>query len=288
MTKKRSLSSKSPHRELDFIPNLNLQKIGIVARDYNLVFPNGYRDFSFALPSILNILDKEGCDSVLFSLFSIAPRKGYSPKKYIKNLKNIKTVFLEEFQDGKIREAGRYVIYYRSTSGWKEYEFSQVFGTLTGLRKADVADFERKKGQNIEEIFMQDFVRTELPKRVLGNCCVLLCGETNGVKYSRSDQKIHDTFELRKSIPKDVNVILNPIHDRMTRFEMKLKRKFLSENHRYVISVWNKGKQDKNGNVRDGSSPAWTVYYDQKEIEIERMKHSVEGVEIGILDTKKA
>jgi hypothetical protein len=233
-------------------------------------------------------LDSEGCDAALFSLFSIIPRKSFKPSAAFNGLRNVKAIFLEEFQDGKDRKPGRYVIYYRSTSGWKEYEFFQVFGALTRLRKANIAGFERKKGQSIVETFMQNFVRNELPKRILGNCCVLLCGETNGVKYSRADKKIHDKFELRKSIPQDVNVILNPIHDRMTRFEMELKRKFLSENQRYVISVWNRGKQDKDGKVRDGNSPAWTVYYNRKKIEIEKIDHPISDVEIGILDIKKA
>ena len=135
---------------------------------------------------------------------------------------------------------------------------------------------------------IDNFVKNELPKRCLGNCCVLLCGETNGVKYSKSDKKIHDVYGLREAIPKNVNIIMNPIHDRMTRFEMKLKRKFLSENHRWVISVWNKGKQDKNGNVRDGAGPAWTVYYNGKEVNVERIeKHFIFDVEIGILNCEK-
>jgi len=271
MTKKRNPSSGSVHRELGSIPNLNLKRIGIVARDYRGVFPNGYRDFSYALPSIFNLLDDNGCDSVLFSLFSIAPRRGYSPKKYFKNLKKIKAVFLEEFMDGESREVGRYVVYYRTRSGWEEYSFSQVFGTVTGMPKREI----------------DDFVKYEIPKRILGNCCVLLCGETNGVKYSKNDKKIHDIYGLRKAIPKKTNIILNPIHDRMTRFEMKLKRKFLSKNNRWVISVWNKGKQDKNGKVKDGQGSPWTVYYNGKEIEVERIQNDI-GVEIGILDSIKA
>lgn len=204
-------------------------------------------------------------------MFSIIPRESYDLRDGFKNLKNIKAIFLEEFQDGRNREAGRYVVYYRASSEWKEYQFCQVFGTITGKPKRDI----------------DDFVKNKIPKRILGNSCVLLCGETNGVKYSKKDKKIHDNFKLRATIPKNVNIVLNPIHDRMTRFEMKLKKQFLSENGRWVISVWNKGKQDKNGKVKDGNGPAWTVFHNGKEKELERMPNDI-GIEVGILDIKRA
>jgi len=251
-------------------PFLNIRKIGIVSRDYGVKFSNGYRDFSQPLPQVLKLLDKERCDVVLFSLFSIIPRKGYDPRRAFNGLENIKAILLEEFQDGINREAGRYVIYFRASSGWEEYEFYQIFGTVTGMPQKKV----------------YDFVNNEIPKRIIGNCCVLLCGETNGVKYSKIDKKIHDTFGLRKAIPKSVNVVLNPIHDRMTRFEMKLKRKYLSENNRWVISVWNKGKKGKNGSLRDGDGAAWTLYHNGKERMIDI--HKEFGIQIGILDISEA
>jgi len=217
------------------------------------------------------MLDDEGCDTVLFSLFSIISRKGYDCLNTLSGLKNIKAVLLEEFQDGKNREAGRYVVYHRAPSGWEEYEFYQVFGTITGMPQQEI----------------QDFVQNEIPRRTLGKCCVLLCGETNGVKYSKVDKKIYDTFGLRKAIPPNAIVIINPIHDRMTRFEMKLKRQFLSENNRWVISVWNKGKQDKNGKTRDGNGAAWTVFHNGNELDIPRIQNDF-GVEIGVLNVKMA
>jgi len=253
-------------------PCLKISRLGIVSRDYGHEYENGYRDFTDVMPSVLKVLDNEECDAVLFSLFSIVPRALYDPRAAFSGLENIKAIFIEEFNDVKSREAGRYVIYYRIPSGWKEYEFHQVFGTVTGMPQRDI----------------EKFVADKMPKRILGKCCVLLCGETNGVKYSKADQKIHDTFGLRNAIPENVNVILNPIHDRMTRFEMKLKRQFLSQDNRWVVSVWNKGKMDKNGTVRDGNVPAWTVYYNGKEVSIDSIEHNFPKIEIGILNVAKA
>ena len=271
MTKNRRSFVQPLFAKAESKPFLKVRKIGILTRDYRTKFPNGYRDFSHTLSQVLRRLDDEGCDTVLFSLFSIIPRKGYDPRRAFNDLKNIKAVLLEEFQDGETRKAGRYVIYYHTASDWKEYEFYQVFGTVTGMPREEI----------------DNFVKHEVPKRIMDNCCVLLCGETNGVKYSKKDKKINDTFGLRKAIPPNVTVILNPIHDRMTRFEMKLKRKFISENNRWVISVWNKGKQDKNGKTKDGRGPAWTVFHNGSEIDPPKIQTEY-GVEFGVLNIRGA
>jgi hypothetical protein len=247
-------------------PNINITKLGIVSRDYRHTYENGYRDFGHVLPDVLNMLDDQGCDAVLFSLFSIVKRESYDTMINLNGLENIRAVFLEEFQDGEPRERGRYVVYHRTKQGWREYEFYQTFATITGMSRAAIASF----------------VEDEVLKRILGNCFVLLCGETNGVKYSPDEKTVKDTFGLRAAIPEQASIILNPIHDRMTRFEMKLKKKFLSENHRWVISVWNKGKEDKNGKVKDGSSPAWTVFHNGKEMAIDTIENK-HGLEVGIL-----
>ena len=233
-------------------PALNIRKIGIVSRDHN-----ENKDFKNSLPKVLQLLDQKGCDAVLFSLWSLPP--GYDPRGVFKNLKGIKSMFVEEFEKGN-RQATEFVVYYRTPSDWKEYRLKQKFSTLTGKKKADI----------------HQFVEEEMPKRVLGNCCVLLCGESNGVMYKRDDEKIHDVFKLRKAIPKAVSIILNPCHDYMRRFEMKLKREFLSKNNRWVISVWNKGKG------RESKEP-WTIYHNGKKQDIEVHDFDDDTVYVGIL-----
>jgi len=252
-------------------PCLNITKLGIVSRDYRRKYENGYRDFSHTLPDVLKLLDKKGCGAVLFSLFSIIPRETLRILDALGGLKSIKAVFLEEFQDGGKRDAGRYVVYHRTTKGWSEYDFHQRFATLTGTPRRE----------------LDDFVNEEMKNRILGNCCVLLCGETNGVKYSPKNKRVEDPFGVRATIPSKTKLVLNPIHDRMTRFEMKLKRQFLSEKSRWVISVWNKGKEDKNGKVRDGKNPAWTVFHNRKEKNVDLIQNQL-GLEIGVLEFKKA
>lgn len=252
-------------------PNLNIKRLGVVSRDYNWKFENGFRDFSHSFGPTLEILDRKGCDAVVFSSFSIIPRRQFSSITFLKKLKNIKAIFLEEFDDyprrQHSRKVKRYVLLHCSEGQWVTYPLDQKFGSLTGLDKE----------------FVPNFVRDELPKRIMGKCGLLLCGETNGVKYFRDGRMVLDIFGLRQALPPKVNVILNPVHDRMTRFEMRLKRQFLSENGRWVVSVWNKGKVDKAGRIRDGRHPAWTVFFDGKEVSITPIPNDLH-VDIGVLN----
>ncbi len=266
-------SSNSPQGSLPTAraqpPNLHISKLGIVSRDYRHEYENGYRDFSKSLPGVLKLLDEQDCDAAIFSLFSVVPRRSFNLRACFRNLRKINAVMLEEFHDGTERCARRFVVWHKTNGVWQEYEFEQVFGTLTGMKEDDI----------------HDFVKKEVPRRVMGNCCVLLCGESNGVKYSPKDRKVHDPYGLASAISKKVEIILNPIHDRMTRFEMKLKREFLSKNNRWVVSVWNKGKVYNNGLVRNENRPAWTIFRngEEREVEVPLTPDELE-VEIGVLD----
>ncbi len=249
-------------------PDLHIRRLGVISRDYRERFPNKYRDFSYSLPGVLKLLDSKKCDAALFSLFGIVPRPGYRLQKALGSLKNLRAVLIEEFSDERSkRNDTRFVVYYRSRRAWHKYHLDQVFGSLTR--------FPLQK--------LKDFVAHEMPRRMLGNSCILLCGESNGVKYSRSRKRVEDTFGLRKSIPKTTNVILNPVHDRMTRFEMNFKRRFLSENGRWVISVWNKGKKDRAGHVKDGKHPPWTVFHNGRALKLDPIQ-KISSIEIGVLD----
>ncbi len=227
-------------------PTLKLRKIGLVSRDYRHVFPNGRRDFSFAFWKILRGLDQEQCDGVIFSMYSIEPRTGFDAMKHLQGLEFIKVVMLEEFDDGDTRTPRINVVYSRIGSLWQRQELALKFGSRRRTAKATI----------------EHFVDQEIPqRRILGNCGLILCGELNALKYSPASGNISDPGGLLDAIPDQVSLIVNPTHDRMTRFEMPLKRQFLSQG-RWLVSVWNKGKASNSGRTRDGSRPAWDVYFD--------------------------
>lgn len=228
-------------------PNITVRKLGIVARDYNVRFENGHRDFSYVWPDVLALLDKEGCDAVLFSLYTLEPRPDFDPYKALADLRNINMVCVEEFQDRpRSRKPGGYVVYHWATTGWQEYRVKQAIGKIS-------SPAERRAAER--------FVRRDLQGRVLGNCALIICGESNIPKYDKAGSKqIIDPYGLRAALPPHAQIILNPVHDRMSRPEMTWKRRFLSECARIVVSVWNRGKHDINGHVRDGANPPWTVF----------------------------
>ena len=266
----KGLSDQTLKTRTEKPPPLNVAKIGIVSRDYRYKYENGFRDFSEAFPEILKRLDEEGCDTVLFSLYSIVDRKSFRPLRSMR-LCNIKAVLYEEFKDGKKRKIKGSVVLHR---GGQYCLPKWGFPSLKGLTK------KQKKEK------VGNFVRYAIPGRTLGNCCAILCGEINGVPYHKDTGTVRDDFGLRKSLQKEVTVVLNSGHDRMTRFEMTLKRRFLSQKDRWVISVWNKGKQDKNGRTHDGTKPPWTVFHNGRE-ETEKVVEPckpIENVEIGILE----
>lgn len=251
--------------------DIEVRRVGLISRDYNTRYPNGYRDFSHVMPEVLKLLDEEGCDTALFALYSVVP-KWENPRPLTPgDFTHLRLIGLEEFKDGPNgRKAGDYVVYYRATDNcWYEYRFKQAFGRVSWQSQADM---------------VRNFARQELPGRVLGNACFLVCGETNGVKYDKAGSKeIVDVCGLRVAIPERVKVILNPVHDRMSRFEMVEKRKFLSEGGRTLISVWNKGRVDCNGRTKDGLGPAWTVFKDGVPSTADRLQNDL-GVDIGIVN----
>jgi enamine deaminase RidA (YjgF/YER057c/UK114 family) len=228
------------------------------------------------LSEALRLLDREKCDIAVFSLFTLEPRPGFSAVARFEGLRHIRTVLVEEFLDGPRRNALRFVAYHRADDRWQEYSFRQCFGSLS-----DVYDDE-----------VEEFVQKELPARIMGNVCVLLCGESNGVNYSPSEKRVQDYYKLRAGLPDKVQVILNPVHDRMTRFEMEKKRSFLSKPDRLLISVWNKGKLFRNrstGKRRPHKEPlpAWSVFQGGRRVEMKSLPNDL-GVEIGIVDVAPA
>jgi len=267
---------RADNSKISEAPDLRISKIGIVARDYR--GSNGKSDFAKNIIDILEYLDSKGCDSVLFSLFTLL-RSNSLKIKTLDNFKSIKSIFVEEFEfKGQTRDVTVYKVYSRRANKWKINEFTQKFGTL-------------KYTKTFNKEVIAPFIEEVKKERIMGNCVLLLCGETNIVKYSKKEKKIEDAFDFLKHIPPTTKLILNPIHDKMTRFEMKLKRQFLSMNGRIVISVWNKGKTFSNGQTRDGIKPPWTVYLNGKEIEVNRenieLQNNTSEIDVGILDIKK-
>jgi hypothetical protein len=277
----KNKAHQKPVNELGSPPNTSASKIGLVSRDYN------EGDFSTAFEKILNLLDEEGCDTALFSLYTILEKNKTEVLESLERLNpnKLANIFIEYYVlKGEERSASINVVYSKQEKGWQQYSYEQGFGRISEKPKPDISKY------------VADFPT----KRIMGNLTVVLCGETNIVKLNRkketTPEQIEDVYEFLKVVPKK-QIILNPIHDRMTRYEMKRKRKFLSEDGRWVLSVWNKGKRvGKSQQPRDGKNPPWTVFHDGCEITETSTPFNVkklypdfgclQKIEIGIIDTK--
>jgi hypothetical protein len=235
--KAKGFGDPTPSAKTQPLPRLKVAKIGIVSRDYRHEYENGFKDFSAIFPDVLTLLDRKGCDTVVFSLYSIIPRKSFRPLQSIRRLRNVKAVLLEE--GGRGQKNRQCVVFCRRGNEWHRYVLpGGGFPSLKGLT-------DKKKREKVGK-----FVHCVIPDRTLGNCCAILCGEINGVPYHKDTGTVQDDFFLREALRREVTVVLNPGHDRMMRFEMPLKRAFLSKNGRWVISVWNKGKWDSSNRKR--------------------------------------
>lgn len=245
-----------------------------MSRDYRIREPNGFRDFSHLLGDILKRLDDEQCDGVLFSLYSIDASQHLDILSLMTDLRHIGAVFLEEFLDETNRIALANDTYIRTGGHWIRRRVTQKFATLVYTKK-----FERET--------LTPFIDEARSARTLGNCTLLLCGESNVVRYSKHTKAVDDRHGYVSNLPQGVDLILNPVHDKMTRFEMQMKRRFLSSHGRTVVSVWNKGKVSSSGRSRDGKGPPWAAFHDGQAVPIRSLERGL-GVEqntmLGILD----
>jgi hypothetical protein len=255
-------------------------------------------DFSGVLGEVLIKLEEKKCDTVVFSLWSII--QPFSVRKQLTgmNPRHIRAVLYEEFaldtsKKNKFPEkrgSGRFVVCYRKNGAWHEYKFSGVFGSLSpGKEDKDEA---KAAGRKVEDWMRAkaNCLVDQIPARTMGDCCVLICGESNIVRRRLEGNKVevHDELQVKSKMPKSLRIVLNPGHDRMGP-RMNLKREFLSKAPgRWVLCVWNKGKKDKNGKERDGKKPAWMAFRDGKQVTetIEPLKNAPNGLEVGVVDCR--
>lgn len=132
----------------------------------------------------------------------------------------------------------------------------------------------------------QNFI-ARLDRRQLGSCLIVVCGESNIIATHRNG-RITDSYRFRKELQRrGIQVILNPIHDYMRRYEMVRKRAALSRWTQAMVSIWNRG-------CRKGSESKlpWQLHLkgrraDQYIKEIVNPVHRQPGVRVGMLDLRE-
>jgi hypothetical protein len=240
-----------------------IRKVALVSHNYNVADDRGLYDYSEHFARINKLCDERGCDTILYALFTWD-----QDSQVVRNhnaifggLDHIQRVILEVGQRGP-----------------KGIDHSEVWSR--GQQAPLVAHQHFAQGKNRDAdkwAFMND-----LPNRRVADGLLVLCGETNIAKMEHHSA-FTDSFGFTNRL-REMNIgpILNPIHDYMTRYEMKMKRCNYSLGGRTVISVWNQGKG------RDASQP-WTVFHDGRERteavrELPRPFSDRPDIRIGVVD----
>lgn len=223
--------------------NISVKKVAVVSHNYNLSNSHGHQDFAEHASQIHAVCDGEGCDTILYSLFtwdeSSPIRRNY--QTIFGDLKCIRCVILEV---GNKKSTNKIV------EVWlKDEEMPRIMEQCFA-KSSD--PYERKR----------EFIRS-IPRRIIGNSLVAICGESNIANYMPSNGNFRDEFGFNGELKaRGIRVVFNPLHDYMTRYEMKRKRAYYSNNQRMVITVWNMGKG------RESSIP-WTVFYNETDITVQ-------------------
>ncbi len=219
-----------------------ITKLGLVTHDYNKRNKEGLWDYTEHFARINHFCDREGCDTILYSLYTWDERSSLvrSQDSFFKDLLSVHRIILEF---GNL-DLG----YEQGTSHLKVeiWQDGQLTPTETTQKFSTSQDSWNKK-----KAFVAD-----LPNRRLANALVMICGESNIASLVRKSKDFNDPFEFNKMLADlGASLILNPVHDYMRRFEMAEKRRYYSQGGRTVVSVWNQGKGKE-------SSFPWTVFHD--------------------------
>lgn len=262
--------------------DIHVSRVALISHDYSKRQGRarkdalGRFDFSGVMTRVLRTVDKKKVDTAVFSLFTIHGSPGDAQALSPDDCSTLRVVALEVYggahskmsppDDVKRRGANEFIVFVREGKTWTPFAcFQQAFGKRVGVD-------------------IPGFVRHELPRRVCGDIAFLLCGEINALKYVPANKRVEDVDGVLTGLG-ELKAIFNPIHDKMTRFEMRLKQEHLSRNGRYVLSTWNKGKRNIAGNTTDGPSPAWRVFHNGILVFPEPL-HNDLGIEIGVIEVK--
>lgn len=126
----------------------------------------------------------------------------------------------------------------------------QMFTSDDSIDKKNVIEFKDK------------FKKT----RIIDDCALIICGEINLFTTSQDDYSVDDKCEILSLVDNNVKIIINQGHDEMGRpHYVRAKRKFLSKNGKYLISVWNKGRKPIDFDLENSKS-YWDFYHNGEEI----------------------
>lgn len=244
-------------------PVTEIRKIALVSHDYNVPDCRGLYDYSEHFVRINKLCDDQGCDTILYALYTwdLASPVARTHDTIFDGVKSIQRIVLEV--------------------GQPPDSFDHVEVWVRGQQQPIMA-YQRFATSTSSTSDKQQFL-DDLPSRQIGTGLLVICGESNIAKLKRASKTFEDWFGFSDLLHAlKTRVVLNPIHDYMTRYEMREKRRFYSQGGRIVVSVWNKGRG------KEAWLP-WTVFHSGDEWtdrvkEIETPIAERPDIRIGIID----
>ena len=240
-----------------------VKKVAVVSHDYNLINRYGHQDFAEHFSQINKVCDSKGCNTILYSLFtwdekSPVPRNHQS---VFEGLKNIECVFVEVGNKKSATKAMEVWLKDEEKPRLLEQKFAK-----------SSEPYEQKR----------EFAR-DIYKRRIGNSIMVICGESNIANFAAKEKNFRDDFGFNDTLKSyGTKFVFNPLHDYMTRHEMKKKRGYYSKDKRAVITVWNQGKR------KGEAAIPWTLFYNGEDLtgkvqELSRQIAARPDIRIGIV-----
>jgi hypothetical protein len=214
-----------------------IRKVALVSHDYNVTDSRGLYDYSEHFARINKLCDEQGCDTILYALYTWDRDSAVARNHdaIFGGLSHVRRVVLEVGQPAL-----------------ESYDHVEVW--LRG-QQAPVLARQRFATSSSPDASKREFM-SDLPARRVTNAVLVICGETNIASTVRGSDGFYDPYGFADRLREmNVGLVLNPVHDYMTRHEMRKKRRHYSFGGRAVISVWNQGRGKE-------SNLPWTVFHD--------------------------
>jgi hypothetical protein len=216
-------------------------QIGLVSYDFSgkSAFECSTETWPPAYHEINCIFDQLGCTAVLYPLlpFRQSFQASYPEAPRFGEFAAVANVFAGATADAQDR---------RQAVAWER-----------GLERRELTEVVSTK----EEFFKRpDAVAGILDARVFGDALYLFGGELNAMTYRHKERRISDDSGIFQFLLQhQIRLVFNPASFYMRRWEIKFKRRYLSEGGAIVVSSWNKRAWEKPHFVGEAAIP-WTVY----------------------------
>ena len=170
------------------LPKLRIKRLAVVGREYR---GNKDEGFDRVFLDVIQYADRKACDAILFALYTTnwTWHQVEHELGQLRDLKHVRAVFVEHLDpQAPQRTVTRYCVYYRlGNEPWEAYTMKQAFGKL------------KKTKREVRET-IEPFLAEARKLRNLGNCAVVLCGETNILNYSQKFGRVTDPHDYLGSI----------------------------------------------------------------------------------------